>query len=571
MMAMYTLNMASIQRYTVKGKSYWRIVESRRINGKPRAIPILHLGTADALLKRLTQGNAKTGVSVKSFEHGAVAALLQIADELQIASIIDKCVGKKYRGVSTGTAIVLIALNRLIDPCSKNSWQTWAKKTSLFRFFPSISISKLSSQFFWEHMQSISEEALAEIEEELVATLISKYELQLDLLFYDTTNCYSYVEDRDDPEWLFQYGHSKEKQADRRLFGVELLVTRESFIPLYHNTYRGNTHDSKLFPDAVNTLCTRLEKLGLSLSELTLVFDRGNFSQANFKLLDQSKLGFVTALRLGDIPRELFDIPLQKFRRTKMGNHQGIKFYIEKVELWGRQRSVVFYLSERAKDYQTKMLNDQINRALAELSDWNAKIMNQSTEHHIDDVKVEKKISAIRCSPYLKEILSIKYDPSLPKEKRLQFSVNHKAKEDIIIKYFGKRALVTNRLNWGAHEVIDAYFSQANVERAFRTAKDRHHISLRPQFHWTNQSLRVHVFTCFLSLLLGQILLTKAQKISKEFCALPSVLDALATVRLAAILKKGHSSLTSPAVEWKLEKMDAATSELFSKLTKESL
>ena len=48
--------MASIQRYTVRGKSYWRIVESRRINGKPRAIPILHLGTADSLLKKLTGG-----------------------------------------------------------------------------------------------------------------------------------------------------------------------------------------------------------------------------------------------------------------------------------------------------------------------------------------------------------------------------------------------------------------------------------------------------------------------------------------------------------------------------------
>ncbi len=86
--------MASIQRYTVKGKSYWRIVESRRVNGKPRAIPILHLGTADSLLERLTKASSKEGFSVKSFDHGAVAAILAIAEELEVVSIIDRFVPK---------------------------------------------------------------------------------------------------------------------------------------------------------------------------------------------------------------------------------------------------------------------------------------------------------------------------------------------------------------------------------------------------------------------------------------------------------------------------------------------
>ena len=45
--------MASLQKVQVRGYTYWRIVESRRINGKPRAVPILRLGTMDALLERL--------------------------------------------------------------------------------------------------------------------------------------------------------------------------------------------------------------------------------------------------------------------------------------------------------------------------------------------------------------------------------------------------------------------------------------------------------------------------------------------------------------------------------------
>lgn len=559
--------MASIQRYTVNGKSYWRIVESRRINGKPRAIPILHLGSANALLERLTKDAKSTELKVKSFEHGAIAALLEIAKELEIESVIEQFVPKAIRGVATGTGILFMALNRLIDPCSKNSWINWAKKTSLFRFYPQILFSKLTSQFFWEHMQTIPEAALSKIEDELVAIMVKKYDLKLDLLFFDTTNCYSYVEDRNDPEWLFQYGHSKEKQDHRRLFGVELLVTRESSIPIYHNTYAGNRHDSKLFPDAINKFCSRLKNIGLVLSDLTLVFDRGNLSRDNFKILDESNLGFVSALRLGDIPREFFNIPLQKFYKSKQGQHKGILYYTKKITLWGKERSVVFYISERAKSYQTKLLNDQIERSLKELSCWNASIVNQSTDNSIDDLRVEKKIESLRSGPYLKEILNITYDPSLPKSSRLQFSVDHNAKENIIIKYFGKRALVTNRLHWAAHEVIDAYFSQGKVEQAFRSAKDRHHISLRPQFHWTNKSLRVHVFSCFLALLLGQVLLRKAQKISTNYISAAQVLEDLCSVRLAAILTKGQSSLKNPAVLWKLEKNNTPKIKLFQKLT----
>jgi transposase len=560
--------MASIQKYTVKGKSYWRIVESRRINGKPRAIPVLHLGTAESLLEKLTASDTKKDISVKSFEHGAIAAIFTIAKEIDLVSIINRHVPKARRGVSSGDALLLIALNRLLDPCSKNSWADWAKKTSLFRFFPHLDLPKLSSQFFWDHMQSIPESTLLKIEDELVRTVIDKYRLDLNLLFFDTTNCYSYVEDREDPEWLFQYGHSKEMRTNKRLFGVELLITKESHIPLYHNTYAGNEHDSKLFPAAVKKLRSRLSKAGLNISDLTLVFDRGFLSEDNFNLVDSSELGFVTALRLGDIPRELFNIPLQKFRKTKKGLHKGLLFYTEQLTLWKKERRVVFYISETARKFQTKVLEDQLARRLKELDDWNALIMNQSTDHRMDDVKVQKKIDALRSSHYLREILDISYDPTLPKSERLKFSVNHKAKADIILKYFGKRALVTNRLDWAAYEVIDAYFYQGNIEQAFRSAKNHDHISLRPQFHWTNQSLRVHVFSCFIALLLGQILLRKAKEVDSEFTSIGAVIDALSEIRLAAMLSKRVSSLKNPAVVWKTEKATSQAMKLFNVLSK---
>lgn len=45
--------MASLQKYTVKGIPYYRIVESRRINGKPTPVPIMYIGSPEELVRRL--------------------------------------------------------------------------------------------------------------------------------------------------------------------------------------------------------------------------------------------------------------------------------------------------------------------------------------------------------------------------------------------------------------------------------------------------------------------------------------------------------------------------------------
>lgn len=564
--------MASIQRYSVRGRTYWRVVESRRVNGKPRAIPILHLGSSEALIKRLTSSPALDEVAVQSFEHGHIAALCEIARELDFVAIVNRHIDKKYRGVSAGDALLLMAINRLIDPCSKNAWTDWAAKTSLFKFFPHVPLKKLSSQFFWAHMQQFSLEALESVEEELVQASIKHADLKLDLLFFDTTNCYTYVFDDDDESKLFQYGHSKEGQTQRLLFGVELLVARQGMIPLMHRTYPGNTNDSQLFPAAVAELCQRLRNLELDPAAVTLVFDRGNFSQANFRKLDELELGFVSALRLGDIPRDMFDIPLQKFRGIKHGKHKDLMFYTQQTGLWGKQRTLVFYISATARDYQIKLLNLQIDRHLKELHQWNAAIINQSgkSDQELDPIAVKNKIAALLKGPYLSQILTISYNHKLPRHQRLQFSINEKAKADIIQKYFGKRCLVTNRSTWTPAQIIEAYFNQATVERAFRLAKDRHHISLRPQFHWTDQSLRVHVFSCFIALLFGQLLLRKAQQVDPTWVSTPSLIETLGTVRLAALLTTSKTSQKTECV-WKIEKNHADAAGLLEKLIKNTL
>jgi len=131
---MYTLNMesglmATIQSKKSRGHKYWYIVESRRVNGKPRPIVLEYLGRPDDLLKRL-QG-LTGGLRLKSYSHGAIAALLDVAHKLDISSLINQYVKsprpymaeKPIRNnLTVGMSLLLAAIGRVCMPTSKRGW-----------------------------------------------------------------------------------------------------------------------------------------------------------------------------------------------------------------------------------------------------------------------------------------------------------------------------------------------------------------------------------------------------------------------------------------------------------------
>jgi len=47
--------MATLQKKKCKGHEYWYIVQSKRINGKPKPIVLAYLGKAETLLEKLNQ------------------------------------------------------------------------------------------------------------------------------------------------------------------------------------------------------------------------------------------------------------------------------------------------------------------------------------------------------------------------------------------------------------------------------------------------------------------------------------------------------------------------------------
>jgi len=156
--------MATIQKKPCRGHTYWQIVESRRVNGKPRPIVLEHLGTAEGLLRRLREGNGKP-VKARSVQFGAVAALWNIAQELDVVATIDRHVGKRQQGLSCGQYMVLAAVNRCLASTSKSSLYNWYRTSLLRRLLPT-SRGSLVSQRFWDHMGYLDENKIAQIEKD---------------------------------------------------------------------------------------------------------------------------------------------------------------------------------------------------------------------------------------------------------------------------------------------------------------------------------------------------------------------------------------------------------------------
>jgi transposase len=556
--------MASLQRHVVNGRTYWRIVESRRVNGKPRPVPVLYLGTADALLERLLQAPAGR-LHIRSFQHGNVAALTAAAHRLGIVSLIDNHVPlQQHRTPSVGATLLLGAINRALRPRSKRGWSAWAAETSLHRLFPGLQPDTLTSQFFWDQMNCVSLEALSAIEDELTGVVVRELDIQLDTLFYDTTNFFTYIASTNTKPKLPQRGKSKQKRADLRLFSLALLVSRDGQIPLCSQVYEGNKVDSKLFPDSLTRIRKRLANLSVDIEDLTVVYDKGNMSKANQALVDEAPFGYVASLTPAH-HAELMAIPSHRYTPIAGGGRlQGVPVLRLRRNIWGAERTVVLLISEQLRAGQIRGLQQHLRQRLQTLAEWKQQLSKPRSGPRTKE-SARKQIDELRGGQYVNEVLHVEFDTARNGADRLHYWVDEQARTHLETEVFGKRILLTNRDEWSTEDIVLAYRGQHHVEAVFRQCKDDEHLAIRPQFHWTDQKIQVHTFICLLALLLARVVEREARKLQRTE-GLSGLLELLGTVRLAMVLRPSGETGGRPRTEWQLEAGDQDAANFFRQI-----
>jgi transposase len=565
--------MASLQGRKVRGRTYWHIVESRRVNGKPRPIPVAYLGKADDILARLKAAAAADGLRLHSHSHGAVAALWALAAEFDIAGIIDRQIATSGRrisgaelsaakahlpalsndGLTVGQSLTLASIGRACHPTSKRGFAPWARTTTLGDL-AHTNVERLTSQHFWDQMDQVPVEAIAPIEREIVSRVLARLTLPVDTLLFDATNFFTFIASTNSRPKLPARGHNKQKRDDLRQVGIALLCSREGGIPLLHQTYGGQVADATCFADVLPTIRQRVVELERDIETMTLVYDKGNVSRKNQKRVDNAQLHYVTSLTAAS-QHEFVEKANGQLTQADLGHGQTVLAYRERRKIWGAERTAVLVLSERLREGQMRGILQHVESALRWLSDLDETLIRGKQKR--DRARIQRDIeNRLQGRQHLREVLRFELAGDDPKLS-LTYAFDQQAFDTLAEQHLGRVVLITDRHDWSTEEIIRTYHGQSHIEAVFAHLKDPMHLGLRPQHHWTDQKLHVHVFTCILGYLLARTLFLRAERLHAPYASMESLLDALTEVRRVTVARSATGKKRMH-VSTQLEQVDAA-------------
>jgi transposase len=411
-------------------------------------------------------------------------------------------------------------------------------------------------------MDQLPVSSITGIESEIVGTALERFQVPLDLLLYDATNFFTFIASTNRRASLAARGHNKQKRDDLRQVGVALLCTREHGIPLWHHTYEGKMADTKSFEVALPAVRQRLNDWRVGLDNLTIVYDKGNVSRANQKRVDGSGFHYLTGLTVAS-QKELVAEANQKLEPVVLRNGDSVLAYRAKRVIWKKARTVVVLVSEQLRQGQIRGILQHVESAQRWLSRL-ADTLKRGKQRR-SRAAIERDIqNRLKGRQHLQDVLRFQLlgeDPQLA----LTFEFSQADLDGLAAETLGRLVLATDRHTWSTSEIIESYRSQAAIEAVFAHLKDADHVALRPQFHWTNQKLHVHVLTCMLGHLLARLLVLKAERAGASFRSQERLLDTLEKIRKATILRV-VGPRRKPRVQTRLEEVDPAVDGLLPAL-----
>ena len=528
----------------VKGQVYYSIVESVRINGKPRHRYVKYIGSRDKLIKSLLTGDElalKAAKIPEVLDYGDISALYKVCEVIDLRQLINRHVFKGG-GVDVGIQAIFMAINHCVDPVSKNQFEFWYKYTVLEEI-TNIKAEKLNTENLCaalDYFYPNGEDKAVKIEKEIVGKLKELFGIKMDCLFYDITSTYF----EGTKCIIARLGYSRDSKPDKLQVNIGLVVTKEERFPVFHLVFEGNEPDIT----TVGRTLSRLKK-EFSITDCLLIFDRGMVSEDNIGELDGSEYDFICGLKKNKVVKAI----LREVKVAELSNEQNFVkdleegyslFAVERVrELYGKERKVVICYDSKKAASKKRDRDERLKRAEVALSTYRAKLA-KGDYREIDKVVSKVKTIVKGVSKYFKCTYS-------SEEGRITIDFkrhNDKIADAEILD--GKYALMSTRIAIGAQEIISAYYDKDGIEKAFCCIKQP--IGLRPIRHWVEGRVKAHIFICYLSYLLMKtlehMLKNGGLKMSAE-----SALKQLSKVKYVVVTNpKGNlttSKLSIPSTE----------------------
>jgi len=509
-----------------------QIVESYRDRAKskyPITRILANLGQADKLTDRdvdnIINGLCKilgrptsedaTWESVWDFGH--VFALLEIWKHLKIGTILKQKAKKTGQSFDLEAHIRLMVVNRLCDPTSKLGLLQWLEGV----YLPGINRDEVEYHHLLRAMDWLIEHK-EQVEKEIANSLLTLFNRDVDLVFYDITSSYFEGDHSITEDDIRRYGYSRDHRPERRQVVIGVVMTREG-IPLCHHVFHGATPDKSTVREVVRDLKERF-----GLKRVIFVGDRGMLSEENLEYILEEDLGFIVCHRLRQ-NNEIKDLITDTHEGLDTDPGAGKQYREEERK---GVKFVMAYDPEIASAVR-KRREAAIEKAQEFIQDIRSRLC-KAREGKTRGRPLTPEGALLQVRDYLKRHNILRcYELELDPVQGLRVTSNSQARrwEKLID---GKLVVETTLRDLAPELVIKRYKELQIIERGFRCLKST--LKLRPVYHWTERRIRAHVFLCVIALQMERYMTARLEgtKISVQ--------TALAKLRQ---IKAGHMMLNS--------------------------
>lgn len=491
--------MASLVAKKKANQLYYYVVESARVEGKPRIVHQTYLGTADKVAALVKDRTAPLPLEATAVEFGLPGALWLAAQQTGVFDLLRSLWPAPRSGPSAAHYLLLAAVHRICNPGPKTEAAGWYDRTvlrSLWGFAP----ERFTSQEFWDCFDRMSEEELEQAQLRLLGVWKQKQLVSRRLLAYDTTNFHTYIASTNTRNQLAQRGHNKQGRHNLRQVGLSYVLDAENGLSLCHHVYPGNVADADELPDALVRIVDLLDHNQIARDSVTLVLDKGSAALANTLELEKSGLGWISALPWNQAPPELRNRDVEQL--PVCGSAQpGVRAAAEKLLVHGKEYLCVL-------KYSACFATEQLHSTTATLTKVTQKLRRLVTELSKPEARfteqgIRNKIDRWLTDPFVREVLHYTLEQR-QQRWHLTFQMDNQVLQRLWSQRLGRTLLLTNRLDWTAEQVVAGYSGQQQIERVFRGLKDGDWLGWGPMYHWTDSKIRVHAFYCMLGISLLQ-------------------------------------------------------------------
>jgi len=499
--------MPHLHKKIKKGRPYYYLREMARVDGKPKVINQIYLGSPQRLME-MARAQQSPNIKLQVQEFGALWLANQIDQEVDLAGIVDSVIpaGKKEKGPSVGEYFLYAVLNRLVDSCSKRAFPQWFKETAIAQIRP-VDYQSLTSQRFWDKWDRVDEKQIQEINGLFFKKITAMAPPGQGCFLFDTTNYYTYLATETESD-LAKRAKNKDGKDWLRQIGLALLVSRQTRLPLFYQAYEGQEHDSKLLASVLEDIYAQLIDLVGEQADLTVVVDKGMNAEKNMAFFDQNEpFHFITTYSTYFSP-ELMTIDVEGFRvldlaknRSLLDQGKGedrILAFRTTGRYWGRERAVVITFNPRTARKQRYTFEHKLLKLKKELYAMQTKMRDRCPQWRTPR-EIEKRYRA-RCE---KLHLSKNFYELAFERNMAGWQMIFRKKPEAWTEYlrrFGKNVIVTDLHDWSTQDIVQAALDRYIVEKAFRQTKDDDLVSALPIRHWTDSKIRCHFLTCVVAL-----------------------------------------------------------------------